>query len=318
MQPAPSTRIADGFMAALRLGGEKPHQGLPSSNPALYQGPNVCNSTTALGLRGQAELNRVGSRCTGKERDTESGNDYFGARYYSSAMGRFMSPDWSDESDPVPFAEFENPQSLNLYAYVNNNPLRSVDPDGHMHQECQHVGASSSSDANGNITMTTAHDVCNSVPDFWDYPSILAKKAGSATRQWADNHQNLGKALAADCPDPANCVQVGMVPWGMTGGLSGGSILKIIEQDADAIHAVIQTSKGPIEVMANMTKEGDKLVLKEVHVGEGVRLTNSEIRQAARELGRQEGVSSVEVQGGVRTGGANPGQWPPAFTVKVQ
>jgi len=29
----------------------------------------------------------------GKERDTESGNDYFGTRYYSSAMGRFMSPD---------------------------------------------------------------------------------------------------------------------------------------------------------------------------------------------------------------------------------
>jgi len=48
---------------------------------------------------------------TGKERDAESGNDYFGARYYASSMGRFMSPDWSDESDPVPFAEFENPQS---------------------------------------------------------------------------------------------------------------------------------------------------------------------------------------------------------------
>ena len=30
---------------------------------------------------------------TGKERDTESGNDYFGARYYASTMGRFMSPD---------------------------------------------------------------------------------------------------------------------------------------------------------------------------------------------------------------------------------
>jgi RHS repeat-associated protein len=32
-------------------------------------------------------------RYTGKERDTESGNDYFGARYYASSMGRFMSPD---------------------------------------------------------------------------------------------------------------------------------------------------------------------------------------------------------------------------------
>jgi RHS repeat-associated protein len=34
-------------------------------------------------------------RSTGKERDSESGNDYFGARYYASTMGRFMSPDWA-------------------------------------------------------------------------------------------------------------------------------------------------------------------------------------------------------------------------------
>ena len=68
---------------------------------------------------------------TGKERDPESGNDYFGARYYASTMGRFMSPDWSAKEEPVPYATMNDPQSLNLYAYVRNNPLRSVDPDGH-------------------------------------------------------------------------------------------------------------------------------------------------------------------------------------------
>jgi RHS repeat-associated protein len=68
---------------------------------------------------------------TGKERDAESGNDYFGARYYASSMGRFFSPDWSDIPDSVPYAEMENPQTLNLYAYVRNNPLTGVDPDGH-------------------------------------------------------------------------------------------------------------------------------------------------------------------------------------------
>ncbi|MGD0941559.1 MAG: DUF4329 domain-containing protein [Terracidiphilus sp.] len=68
---------------------------------------------------------------TGKERDTESGNDYFGARYYSSAMGRFMSPDWSAKAEPVPYAKLDNPQSLNLYAYVLNNPVGNRDPDGH-------------------------------------------------------------------------------------------------------------------------------------------------------------------------------------------
>ena len=68
---------------------------------------------------------------TGKERDTESGNDYFEARYYSSAMGRFMSPDWSAKEEPVPYAKLDNPQSLNLYAYVMNNPMDRTDPDGH-------------------------------------------------------------------------------------------------------------------------------------------------------------------------------------------
>jgi RHS repeat-associated protein len=68
---------------------------------------------------------------TGKERDTESGNDYFGARYYASSMGRFMSPDWSGATVPVPYANLSDPQTLNLYEYVRNNPLSGLDPDGH-------------------------------------------------------------------------------------------------------------------------------------------------------------------------------------------
>jgi RHS repeat-associated protein len=69
---------------------------------------------------------------TGKERDAESGLDYFGARYYGSSMGRFMSPDWAAKATPVPYAKLDNPQSLNLYAYVGNNPLSHIDPDGHI------------------------------------------------------------------------------------------------------------------------------------------------------------------------------------------
>ena len=68
---------------------------------------------------------------TGKERDTESGLDYFGARYYASNMGRFMSPDWSAKIEPVPYSKLDNPQSFNLYAYVGNNPLSNADTDGH-------------------------------------------------------------------------------------------------------------------------------------------------------------------------------------------
>ena len=50
----------------------------------------------------------------GKERESESGLDNFGAHYNSSALGRFMSPDWSDDLDPIPYANLGDPQSLNL------------------------------------------------------------------------------------------------------------------------------------------------------------------------------------------------------------
>jgi RHS repeat-associated protein len=68
---------------------------------------------------------------TGKERDSESGLDNFGARYDSSSLGRFMSPDWSAVVAPVPYANYSDPQSLNLYTYVRNNPLSLRDLDGH-------------------------------------------------------------------------------------------------------------------------------------------------------------------------------------------
>lgn len=70
------------------------------------------------------------SRTSGKERDTESGLDYFGARYYGSSMGRFMSPD--DGSDQ----QTDDPQSWNLYSYVRNNPLIRTDPSG---QDCLYM-----------------------------------------------------------------------------------------------------------------------------------------------------------------------------------
>ncbi len=70
---------------------------------------------------------------TGKERDAESGLDYFGARYYANTSGRFMSPDWAGAPTTVPYAEFGDPQSLNLYSYVRNSPIVRVDADGHSY-----------------------------------------------------------------------------------------------------------------------------------------------------------------------------------------
>jgi RHS repeat-associated protein len=68
---------------------------------------------------------------TGKERDTETGLDYFGARYYSNGLGRFSTGDWSLTPVPVPYADFTDPQSLNQYSYVRNIPTTKYDADGH-------------------------------------------------------------------------------------------------------------------------------------------------------------------------------------------
>ena len=63
---------------------------------------------------------------TGKERDFETGLDYFGARYYRAEVGRFSTVD-----PVVTFDEnLVDPQRWNRYAYVRNNPLKYVDPDG--------------------------------------------------------------------------------------------------------------------------------------------------------------------------------------------
>ena len=73
----------------------------------------------------------------GKERDAEScaaGSclDNFGARYDASALGRFMTPDWDAKPVTIPYAKFGDPQSLNLYSYVSNEPVNRADLNGHV------------------------------------------------------------------------------------------------------------------------------------------------------------------------------------------
>ncbi len=86
------------------------------------------------------DSNRI--RFTSKERDAETGLDWFATRYMSSAQGRFTSPDsynimeemkkGKDEAEQRRILNdyLSNPQEWNKYTYALNNPLKLVDPDG--------------------------------------------------------------------------------------------------------------------------------------------------------------------------------------------
>jgi RHS repeat-associated protein len=176
-------------------------------------------------------------RYTGKERDTESGLDYFGARHYASTVGRFMSPDYNetgDDLEPVPHANLEDPQSLNQYGYVGNNPLTFVDVDGHS-KDCGGGGDKS---------------VVCLVTSFWDWLTSGSSNAGSnsshgdvappggpdpnkmpqlhnrtvmATQAWGNQHPLIMRTLSGPpCTDPNGCIKNQVMPWGMTRGLGLG------------------------------------------------------------------------------------------------
>jgi RHS repeat-associated protein len=126
------------------------------------------------------------SGSTGKERDAESGNDYFGARYYASTMGRFLSPDPQGNS----YADFSNPQSWNMYAYVFNNPLKFTDPTG---MYC-YYGDTDFSSAQGQKDQNDATQ--------WDYHSNSGE-CGQNSGQWYDDAYTHGEFDDAGRPDYA-------------------------------------------------------------------------------------------------------------------
>ncbi len=80
----------------------------------------------------EGELDRV-AKFTGKDLDEDTGLYYFNARWYDQEIGRFIS------EDSVPISP-EEPSTLNLYTYVENNPIIYTDSSGHnIDQKCEEL-----------------------------------------------------------------------------------------------------------------------------------------------------------------------------------
>lgn len=145
---------------------------------------------------------------TGKERDAETGLDYFGARYFSGAQGRFTSPD-------APFADQhpEDPQSWNLYGYSRNNPLRYVDPTG------QYICGS-------NVTQSQCDNFQESLNAAQTQADTLKEKYGADSKQYMAAQRAID-AYGTQGFDNGVLVRIGSTSkWGGYTSVSGTVVAK--------------------------------------------------------------------------------------------
>jgi RHS repeat-associated protein len=111
------------------------------------------------------------TKFTGQKRDSETGLDYFGARYFSGAQGRFGGADGPfNDQDP------SDPQSWNLFSYGRNNPLVNFDPTG---TACVH-----STDAIGQNILFDDGKGCKELTDSGNAATVLGQAVSSVPYIW--------------------------------------------------------------------------------------------------------------------------------------
>jgi RHS repeat-associated protein len=161
---------------------------------------------------------------TGKQRDPESGLDNFDFRYYGSSLGRFSSP------DPVG-GYISNPQSLNRYSYVMNNPLSLVDPFG-----LQGTCATMFSDKGEFLASTCPPDLGTGIPDSPSSP-------------------NNALYVASQPLAPPEDLPMTSGPLSIPGQVSGSSSLNATQMGLGLLGAI----PGPVGTGANLINAGISL-----------------------------------------------------------
>ena len=119
---------------------------------------------------------------TGQRLD-QNGLYFYNARYYDATIGRFISPDTLVQS-------IANPQTLNRYSYVTNNPLKYADPSGHL---VQFAGQNTTYDLKGILSIMASMIFGGKMPD-----SISGNtQTASAVKAYVDARYAAGAAGAA-------------------------------------------------------------------------------------------------------------------------
>jgi RHS repeat-associated protein len=211
---------------------ENSHQGFDGLKAALYLGSTGVKSNTASGLQLRLRQKCTGSRSSGKERDAETGLDFFETRYLSAAQGRFTGPDsynivqemnkgrTGGERQQILASYLSNPQVWNKYAYVLNNPLKHTDPDGRREltkddeEKLKRLKRAAGKDKNLLIAVTGAvaaiEKAIAAVPEGQKDPASL----GAAL--WAIGqigNTSFGKGGSVSFTSNSNTISVGSGDW---------------------------------------------------------------------------------------------------------
>ena len=164
---------------------------------------------------------------TGKERDSESNLDNFLERYYTSQMGRFMSPDLSNIAGDLD--ESSNPQSWNAYAYVHNNPLSAVDPNG---EDCIYIDSSNPDNSyaqRGDCTNAGGKDdngiFVNGTINSFTYNGATGVYSYSATNYPGDPASIMSGQIAPSPSDPATDLANAVNALNPGGFINGSALL---------------------------------------------------------------------------------------------
>ncbi len=233
---AAHTRVAQNSPLGLKTFSTPSHQGFAEANPLIA--PGLAESLCHQGVR---------SRCSAKERDDESGLDYFLARYYSTKLGRFTSVDPENAG-----ASLADPQLWNGYSYVGNNPLVRVDPDGRIVFTLAAVGAA----------LYTAFEVASTALDVFTLAETIQdpNSTGSDIALAAG-----GLAAGVVVPGPGGTVAKGAKAVGGIGRRAVRSAGKRVALDADKLINLEKLGKQALEGLEGRliaTKQAFKELLK--------------------------------------------------------
>jgi len=228
----------------------------------------------------------------GKERDTETGNDDFGARYYTSRLGRWLSADWSAVPAPVPYANLSNPQTLNLYAMVSDNPETFADLDGH----CWPVSACAQ------IVMTNVNQAQQWVQNkamATGSPTLAATATfiSGVTRDVVNGVASIGTMGSAT----GACLGGNGCSGGQWAKAVGGDSLKAAAIAAPALGATADLGgSAAAEAETSGAEAADSVSVE----NPGQRITPSQ-QQAVNEIGERTGCHTC----GTRNPGTKSGNW---------